>query len=115
MSVDGFPILLAEQVKASMPCQNSLTDDQVRFAQAALRHLGPDWTLDCQESCETDVFLDLCSVLPDGRHVSFIIHAQDGAIHVLRMRDDDHIRIGSFEDIAAAMRVVVAATGLTGR
>ena len=115
MSVDGFPILLAEQLRASMPCQHSLTGDQVRFAQAALAHLAPDWSLDCQESCETDVFLDLSSVLPGERHVSFIIHAQDGAIHVLHVLDDDHVRLGSFDDIAPAVRVVVAAAGLTDR
>jgi len=107
MTMDAFPILLADEIALSTLCRNSLTDAQVRFAQAALRGLDPVWSLDCCESCEADLFLDLSSVRPDGRFVSFIIHARDGAIHVLRMVQDDHTRLGSFDDMAYAIQVVV--------
>jgi hypothetical protein len=109
MSFDAFPISLADEPVLSMLCENSLTDAQVKAAQAALHDLDPGWVLDCSESCEADLFLDLSSVRPDGRVVSFIIHAGDGAIHVLRMVDDDQTRLGSFADMAQALRVVADA------
>jgi hypothetical protein len=106
MSVDAFPISLADEPALSVLCKNSLTDAQVKFAQAALYGLDPEWALDCCESCEADLFVDLSSVRPDGRVVSFIIHARAGAVHVLRMVDDDHTSLGSFADMAQAVRVV---------
>jgi len=109
MSVDAFPILLADELAMSVLCRDSLTDAQVRFAQAALKGLDPAWSLDCYESCEADWFLDLSSVRPDGCVVSFIIHARDGAIHVLSMRQDDHSQLGSFEDMAHAVVVIIEA------
>ena len=109
MSVDAFPISLADEPAMSMFCQNSLTDEQVKSAQAALLGLDPEWALDCCESCEADLFLDLSSVRPDGRVVSFIIHARDGVIHVFRMVDDDPTGLGSFADMAQAIRVVIDA------
>jgi hypothetical protein len=113
MSVDAFPILLVDELAMSVFCRNSLTDAQVRAAQAALRGLDPAWSLDCCESCEADWFLDLSSVRPDGRVVSFIIHARDSAIHVLRMvDDDDHSRLGRFDDMAQAIGAVVEAIKL---
>jgi hypothetical protein len=93
----------------SVLCRNSLTDAQVRFAQAALRGLEPAWSLDCCESCEADWFLDLSSTRSDGRAVSFIIHARDGAVHVVGMVDDDHNRLGCFDDMAHAIGAVIAA------
>jgi hypothetical protein len=121
MSVDAFPIVLADQVVASMPCQNSLTDEQIRVARTALRHLAPTWSLECLESCEADLFLDLCATHSDGTCVSYIIHAEAGALHVLRMFGDDDLRLGQFDDIAAALQAVIAAieghpsAGLTDR
>jgi len=109
MAVDAFPILLADELAMSVLCRDSLTDAQVRFAQAALRGIDPEWSLDCCESCEADWFLDLSSVRPDGRVVSFIIHARDGAIHVLRMLQDDHSRLGRFDDMAQAIGAVTEA------
>jgi len=109
MSMDAFPILRADEAAISTLCRNSLTDAQVTFAQAALRCLDPTWSLDCCESCEADWFLDLSSTRPDGRDVSFIIHARDGAIDVLRMVDDDHSGLGRFADMAHAIGAVVAA------
>jgi hypothetical protein len=109
MSIDLCPVLLADAMTMSMPCENSLTDHQVRIAQAALRDLDPAWSLECCESCEADLFLDLTSVRPDGRCVSFIIHARGDAIDVLRMDDDDDSRLGSFDDMAQAVRGVVEA------
>ena len=109
MSMDAFPILLADEMAMSVLCRNSLTDHQVRVAQCALRRLDPTWSLEYCESCEADLFLDVSSVRPDGRCVSFIVHARDGAIHVLRMIDDDDTRLGRFDDMAQAVRVVVEA------
>lgn len=109
MSVDAFPIMLADGIIASALCQNSLTDQQAKFAQAALRCLDPEWSLDCCESCESDLFLDLSSVRPDGRCVSFVIHARNGAIQVLRLVDDDEASLGSFDDMAPAIGAVMQA------
>jgi len=109
MSFDAYPISLADEPTLSMLCENSLTDAQVKAAQAALHGLDSEWALDCCESCEADWFLDLSSVRPDGHVVSFIIHARDGAIHVLRMVDDDHTKLGSFAAMADAVRVVIDA------
>jgi hypothetical protein len=109
MSVDAFPIVAAEQILASMPCQTSLTDEQVRVARAALRHLAPTWSLECLESCEADLFLDLGTINQDGTCVSYIIHAEAGALHVLRMVGDDDARLGRFDDFGAALRAVIAA------
>ncbi len=111
MSVDAFPILLADEAAMSVLCRNSLTDRQVRVAQAALRRRAPTWSVACCESCEADLFLDVSSVRADGRCVSFIIHARDGAIEVLRMVDDAHSRVGRFADVARAVGAVVAAIG----
>jgi hypothetical protein len=114
MSVDTFSIKLADEINMSALCQNSLIDQQVKFAQAALRCLDPGWSLDCCESCDSDLFLDLSSVRPDGRCASFIIHVQDSAIQVFRMVDDDDSRLGSFGDMATAVAAVMQAitTGL---
>ncbi len=106
MSVDAYPISLTDDPALSMLCHNSLTDAQVKSAQAVLQGLDPAWALHCCESCEADLFLDLSSVRPDGHVVSFIFHARDGVIHVLRMVDDDHTELGSFADMAHAARVV---------
>jgi len=107
MSVDAFPILLADELAMSVLCLDSLTDSQVRFAQVALRRLDPAWSLDCCETCEADWFLDLSSVLPDGRVASFIIHARDGAIYVLSMLQDEHSRLGSFDDVTQAVVAII--------
>jgi hypothetical protein len=109
MSVDACHIVLANETAISVPFQTSLTDEQVASAQAALRHLAPEWSLDCCVSCEADIFLDLSSTCADGRCVSFIIHAQDGAIHVYRMVDDDDAGLGSFEDMMQAVNAVIEA------
>ena len=109
MSFDAYPISLADEPALSMLCENSLTDAQVKAAQAVLHGLDPAWALDCRESCEADLFLDLSSMRANGQVVSFIIHARDGAIHVLRMVDDDHTSLGSFADMANAVRVVADA------
>ncbi len=109
MSMDAFPILRADEVAISTLCRNSLTEAQVKVAQATLRCLDPAWSLDCCESCQADWFLDLSSVRPDGCHVSFIIHARDGAIDVLRMLDDDHSHLGCFADMTRAIGAVIEA------
>jgi hypothetical protein len=109
MSMDFSPILLANDVTMSMPCGNSLTDQQVRSAQAALRSLDPEWSLECCENCEADLFLDLTSLRPDGRRVSFILHARGDVIDVLRMIDDDDSPLGSFDDMALAVRGIIEA------
>ena len=109
MSVDAFPLMLADDITMSVLCQNSLTDQQVKLAQVALGGLDPEWSLDCCESCESDLFLDLSAVRPDGRCVSFIIHARDGAIQVFRMVDDDETRVGTFDDRAPAVGAVIQA------
>jgi hypothetical protein len=110
MSMDALPLTLADDITMSVLCQNSLTDQQVKLAQVALGCLDSEWSLDCCESCESDLFLDLSSVRPDGRCVSFIIHARDGAIQVFRMvDDDDDARVGTFDDIAPAVGAVIQA------
>lgn len=109
MSVDAFPILPADTTALSTLCQNSLTDAQVQFAEAALRNVGPKWSLDCCESCDADWFLDLSSMRPDGRAVSIIIHARNRAIEVFQVIDDDHVKLGCFDDIAHAIPAVLAA------
>ena len=85
MSVDAFPIRLADAVALSVLCQNSLTDAEVRQARAALHDLDAAWSLECCESCESDWFLDLSAACPAGRFDRFVIHAQDGAIRVFAM------------------------------
>jgi hypothetical protein len=112
MSVDVYPITLADTIAMSMLCQNSLTDHQVRFAQTVLRCLDPEWSLDCCETCEADLFLDLSSVRPDGRCISFILHARDGAIQVFRLVDDDDTSLGSFDTMKQAIGAVVEAIAM---
>ncbi|HET6240156.1 MAG TPA: hypothetical protein VFE41_35115 [Acetobacteraceae bacterium] len=109
MSVDAFPLMAADDITMSVLCRNSLTDQQAKLAQVALRCLDPEWSLDCYESCESDLFLDLSSVRPDGRCVSFIIHARDDAIQVFRMVNDDDTRVGTFDDMAPAVGAVIQA------
>jgi len=109
MSMDFSPISLANDLTMSMPCGNSLTDHQIRSAQAALRGLDPVWSLECYETCEADWFLDLTSLRPDGRCVSFILHARGDVIDVLRMIDDDDSKLGSFDDMALAVRGIIDA------
>ena len=109
MSVDAFPISLADEVALSVLCQNSLTDAQVKLARTAFKDLDPAWSLECCESCEGDWFLDLSSARPVGRFDSFIIHARDAAIHVFAMAKDNHISLGCFADMAQAARAVLAA------
>ena len=115
MSVDSFPMLLADDIAASMSCQNSLTHREIEHAKAALRHLVPDWSLECGETHAADAFLDLSTVLADGRCVSFIIHRADGAIQVLRMVQDDPIRLGTCDAIAPAIAMALAAITPGGR
>ncbi len=107
MLMDTFPILPADEMAVSMLCRNSLTVRQVQIAQRAIRHLGPTWTVECCESCEADLFLDISSARPDGRNASFIVHARDDAVHVLRMTDDVDTALGQFDDMAQAIRVVI--------
>jgi hypothetical protein len=109
MSVDAFPIVPANEVALSVLCRNSLTDAEVKLARAALRGLDPAWSLECCESCEADWFLDLSSARPVGRFDRFIIHARDGAIHVLGMVEDDHVWLGCFADMAQAAQAALAA------
>ena len=109
MSVDAFPIMPANVVALSKLCHNSLTDADVRLARAALRGLGPAWSLMCCESCEADWFLEVSTDRPPGRFDRFIIHARDGAIRVFAMAGDDHIGLGCFADVTRAARAVVAA------
>ncbi len=109
MSVDAFPISLADEVALSVLCQNSLTDAEVKLARAAFKGLDPAWSLVCCESCEGDWFLDLSSARPVGRFDSFIIHARDGAIQVFALAQDDPVRLGCFADMAQAARAAVAA------
>ncbi len=109
MSVDAFPIRLADAVALSVLCQNSLTDAEVRQARAALHDLDAAWSLECCESCESDWFLDLSAACPAGRFDRFVIHAQDGAIRVFAMAGDDPTPLGGFADMAQAARAVVAA------
>jgi len=109
MSVDTVSIMLADDVNMSILCQNSLTDQQAKYAQAELRSLDPEWSLDCCESCESELFLDLSSVRPDGLSISYIIHARDGAIQVFRMVDDDGTSFGTFDDMALAVAAVIQA------
>jgi hypothetical protein len=113
MSMDAFPILLADEVAMSTLCRNSLTGAQVNFAEAALRHLAPTWSLDCHESCDADLFLDLCTTLPNGALLSFIVCARDGAIQVFEMHQDDTTGVGSFACISQAVYAVIGAIGLT--
>lgn len=113
MSVDIFPILPADDIAMSIRHPNSLADRQVRYAQTALRCIGRAWSLDCCESFEGDWFLDLSSTRPDGRVVSFIIHACDGTVQVLKMVQDDHRRLGSFDDIAQAVAALLTAIEAT--
>lgn len=109
MSVDAFPISLADEVALSVLCQNSLTDAEVKLARTALKNLDPAWSLECCESCDGDWFLDLSSSRPPRRFDSFIIHAQDGAIHVFAMAEDDQVPLGRFADMAQAARAALAA------
>jgi len=109
MSVDTLQILLADVPEMSMLCSNSLTHEQAMSARAALLDLHPEWSAECCETCEADLFLDLSSVRPDGRVVSFIIHACDGRIDVVRMIEDDGTRLGSYADIAQAVCDVIQA------
>jgi|HubBroStandDraft_1064217.scaffolds.fasta_scaffold164867_3 hypothetical protein len=109
MSVDAFPISLADEVALSVLCQNSLTDAEVKLARAAFKGLDPAWSLDCCESCEGDWFLDLSAAWPGGRFDRFIIHARDAAIHVFAMAGDDHVPLGCFADMAQAARAAIAA------
>jgi len=109
MSVDAFPISLADEVALSVLCQNSLTDAEVKLAQAAFKGLDPAWSLECCESCDGDWFLDLSSSRPVGPFDSFIIHARDGGIHVFAMAADDPVRLGCFADMAQAADAALAA------
>ena len=109
MSADAFPILRGDETALSVLCHNSLTDAEVKLARTALQGLDAAWSLECCESCEADWFLDLSSAQPAGRFDSYIIHARDGAIHVLGMNDDEHVRLGCFADMAQAACAVVAA------
>jgi len=109
MSVDAFPILLADKVVLSVLCQNSLSDAQVKLAWAAFKDLDPAWSLECCESCEGDWFLDLSSATPVGRFDRFIIHARDAAIQVFAMAEDNHAPLGCFADMAQAARAALAA------
>jgi hypothetical protein len=109
MLMDTFPILPADAMAVSMLCRNSLTVRQVQLAQRGLRHLSPSWTVACCESCEADLFLDVSRAQPNGHDVSFIIHAQDDAVHVLRMTDDVDTTLGHFDGMAQAVRVVLEA------
>ena len=112
MLMDTFPILPADEMAVSMLCRNSLTVRQVQIAQRAIRHLGSSWTVECCESCEADLFLDISRARPNGRDVSFIVHARDDAVHVLCMTDDVDIKLGHFDDMAQAVRVVVETIAL---
>ena len=107
MLMDTFPILPADEMAVSMLCRNSLTVRQVQIAQRAVRHLGPSWTMECCESCEADLFLDISRARPDGPDVSFIVHSRDDAVHVLRMTDDIDTTLGHFDDMAQAIGAVV--------
>jgi hypothetical protein len=108
MSMDAFPILLTDEMAMSTLCQNSLTDAQIGFAQTALRCLSPLWSLDCCETCEADLFLDLWCARPDGGLLSFVFHACDGGVRVFSMEQDVPTPLGHFDDIAPAVHAVVA-------
>jgi hypothetical protein len=109
MSVDAFPISLADEVMLSVLCRNSLTDAEVKLARAAFKDLDPVWSLECCESCDGDWFLDLSSSRPSGRFDSFIIHARDAAIHVFAMAEDNHVPLGCFADMEQAAHAALAA------
>ena len=115
MSVDAFPVSLAEQTMLSVLCQNSLTDAEVKAARAALRSLDPAWTLECCESCESDLFLDLSTTRPAGRYDRYVLHARNGAICVFAMADDAYAPFGEFSDITQAARAVAEAIAASDR